>query len=301
MSASLKERVRQSAVAEDLGLTPAFPRNILFELTNACNHVCRFCYNHAMRRRIGRMDWNLYKRLIAEAAALGAREAGFATTGEPFASPMVFDCIAEAKRVGIDYTYLSTNGALLDAAKVERLFDSGLDSIKFSINAGNRESYQRIHGRDDFDHVLAMVRLIDSLRKARGRDMKLFCTTVLTDQTRGEEEALRRLVGDCFDDMLFATETGATGPTNSCFYELPCPLPFNRAHVTWEGYLSLCCVDFENALVVADLRETSLEEAWRGPMMQQMRRRHLDRDVSGTLCDVCVSRQDKPYAPLLPV
>ncbi|MFZ5810997.1 MAG: radical SAM/SPASM domain-containing protein [Thermodesulfobacteriota bacterium] len=301
MSASIKERIRQSAVVADHALVPAFPKNILFELTNACNHACRFCYNHAMRRRHGHLDWELYKRLIAEAAALGAREAGFATTGEPFASPIIFDCIAEAKRVGIAYTYLSTNGALLSKAKVERIFESGLDSIKFSINAGNRESYKRIHGRDDFDHVLDMVRLIDSLRRQRGRDMKLFCTTILTRDTKGEEEALRKLVGHCFDDMFFAMETGASGPTNSCVYRLPCPLLFNRAHVTWEGYLTICCVDFENSLVVANLRETSLEEAWRSPLFQWMRRRHLEKDVSGTLCDVCISKTEKPYVPLGPV
>ncbi len=301
MNASIKERIRQSAVVKSHGLTPPFPRNILFELTNACNHSCGFCYNRVMVRRRGHLNLDLFKRLINEAAALGTQEAGFATTGEPFASPIIFDCIAEAKRAGIAYTYLSTNGAMLSEAKVQRLFQSGLDSIKFSINAGNRESYKRIHGRDDFEHVLDMVRLIDAQRTNRGCGMKLFSTTILTKETQGEENALRRLAGHHFDDMFFAMETGATGPTNSCEYELPCPLLFNRTHVTWEGYMTICCVDFENSLVVADLRETTLREAWHNPLFQRMRQRHLEKDVTGTLCDVCISKEEKPYAPLLPV
>ena len=201
MNSLITERIKDSAATKDQTLTPTFPRNILFELTNACNHACIFCYNRSMRRKRGQLNKQLYSRLIAEAYALGAREAGFATTGEAFASPDLFDCVAEAKSIGFEYTYLSTNGALLTEAKVEQLFACGLDSIKFSINAGNRESYRHIHGRDDFEHVVAIVRLIHKRRRELSKNIKLFSTTILTSETKNEGYELRKELGGCFDDM----------------------------------------------------------------------------------------------------
>ena len=39
-------------------------------------------------------------------------------------------------------------------------------------------------------------------------------------------------------------------------------MPFNRIHVTWEGYLTLCCVDYQNYLIVEDLNKISLWDAY---------------------------------------
>jgi len=268
--------LRRRLVAQDaaeLTLTPPFPRNLMLELSNACNHACSFCYNSRMRRRRGCADDAFVHRILAEAHALGAREVGFATTGEALVHKRLFEHVATAKKLGYAYTYFSTNGGLLTGELVDRVLESGLDSIKFSINAGTAATYARVHGRDQFDHVVAVVRQLAARRRATGRPLKVLVTSVLTPDIAHEQHLLAAVLGGVVDDLVFFPATGAVGPTNGSHAPLPCAMVFNRAHVTWEGYLTACCVDYENYLVVADLNATPLAEAWSAPAFQELTRR----------------------------
>ena len=297
-SGYLAERLADQAHTAHLDPAPPFPRSLMLELSNACNHTCAFCYNPAMARQRRTMDPAFTTRVLRDAFALGAREVGFATTGEPLANRHLLDYVGLAKQIGYAYTYFSTNGALLDADKVERLFEVGLDSIKFSINAGTAPTYAQVHGQDCFDHVIAMVQLIARRRRELGRGPKLLVTCILTPANRHEQDALRAALAGVIDDLAFFDETEAVGPTNGTLAPLPCAMVFDRVHVTCEGYLTACCVDYENNLITADLNTTPLAEAWHSAAFRELRRRHLDKKLKGTLCQVCVSRKMSEYLPL---
>lgn len=43
---------------------------------------------------------------------------------------------------------------------------------------------------------------------------------------------------------------------------------------TCEGYLTLCCVDYQNYLAVADLNTESLNEAWNNAYARELRRKN---------------------------
>lgn len=294
----LLERVARQESDVPLLAIPPFPKNIMVELSNACNHRCTFCYNRNMKRKIGMINHGLMQRIIIEAYAAGARELGLSTTGEPLVNAHLFDYIKLAKETGFTYVYFSTNGGKLTPEKVEQLFEAQLDSIKFSINAGTAETYAKIHGRKEFDHVISMVKLIARRREELKSPMKLLVTNVVTAENQHEQEQLRSLLGDVVDDIAFFNDTGAVGPTNSMNTPLPCSMLFNRAHVTWEGYLTTCCVDYENNLTVADLNQVSLKEGWESTVYQEFRKRHMQKDVRGTLCEVCITRKLKAYLPL---
>ena len=79
-----------------------------------------------------------------------------------------------------------------------------------------------------------------------------------------------------------------------------CNLPFDALAVSYEGYLSVENADYENMLIVADLNKVSLKDGWYGEKMQDLRRRFLEDDLGGTLCDGCVHRCLKPAKPLMP-
>ena len=64
---------------------------------------------------------------------------------------------------------MTTNGAMADPEKMKKVLDAGLDSIRISINAVDREMYKVLHGKDDFEIVLENIRFmreyIDKLLK----------------------------------------------------------------------------------------------------------------------------------------
>lgn len=305
----LKDHARQAQSAH--GARPPFPRNIMIELSNACNHACVFCANPKMTRPRQTIDEELVRSLLEQARTLGAREVGFYTTGDPFVHKNLAAFVGEAKRLGYTYTYLSTNGALATPERSARVLAAGLDSLKFSINAGTRESYRAIHGRDDWEAVVGNLRFVADYRKQLGRAFKLAITYVVIDQNRHECDGFSRVFAPLVDDIHFLECDLQQGnmPENSEFLArestatpmtAPCFMPFSRAHITCEGYLTLCCVDYQNYLAVADLKTTTLIDAWYAPPFVAMRERHLRDELAGTLCWNCIHQQTRPITPLRP-
>ena len=79
-----------------------------------------------------------------------------------------------------------------------------------------------------------------------------------------------------------------------------CNLPFDAISVTQEGYLSVENADYENMLIVADLNKVSLKEGWYGDIMKDIRRRFMEDDLCGTICDGCVHHTHAPAKPITP-
>lgn len=291
---------------------PPLPRNMLVELSNGCNHACVFCANPLMKRGVGRMDGALLERVMAEAAANGCEEIGFYTTGEPLIHKQLDHFTATARDLGFGYIYISTNGALATPERMRRLLDAGMNSIKFSINAGTRETYAMIHGRDDWDTVMGNLKALSEYRAETGKAVSLSVSCVVTRQSEGEKEALRDAVGDWVDEIYFVpsgNQTGNMAAAQTLFVGEAsasggrgdggtCPLPFMRLHITVEGYLTLCCTDYQNYLAVEDLNGQSLMDAWHGPHFIEARRRHLEQRLEGTLCGNCWLGQCEPIEPM---
>ena len=305
----IKNRVTEKGQTTLLAPRPPFPKNIMVELSNACNHKCIFCSNPKMTREKGRVDPALLFQIMTEAYSLGSREIGFYTTGDPFIHKDLTQFVAKAKEMGYTYTYISTNGALATPEKIRDLVDAGIDSIKFSINAGTRETYKVVHGRDDWDIVIANLKFISELRKTLDRPLRLGITYVVLNQNQHEIDSFYSEMTDYVDDIYFSgcgVQGGYMlendGVLNSdiepTVMQAPCNMLFNRAHITCEGYLTLCCIDYQNYLALCDLREISLIEAWHAPLFQQMRQRHIQKDLAGTLCHNCINQVITQIEPL---
>jgi MoaA/NifB/PqqE/SkfB family radical SAM enzyme len=93
---------------------------VQFELTEACNHRCVFCYNDALHRAGNQLDTDQCKRLLDEmrAVAVGGGFVNF-SGGEPLIRSDFFDIASHAKSLGFDI-HLNTNATLID----ERIADS---------------------------------------------------------------------------------------------------------------------------------------------------------------------------------
>ena len=293
-----REIYRAERSDEFYSLVPAVPKNLMVELSNACNHACIFCASPHMKRTIGRMNGQLVHRLMTEAHAEGVEEIGFYTTGDPFIHKDLARFTADARDIGFRYIYISTNGALATPDRAKAVIDAGMNSIKFSINAGSRKSYALVHGSDEFEKVLYHLRFISEYRQTLGRPLALFATFVVTDITAHEVEGFKTIVGPLVDEIFFSPcgfQSGQMSKANALLAtgqsklegNAICPLPFNRLHVSCEGYLTLCCVDYQNYLAVADLNEMTLGEAWRcdafpggeGASLEAGSRRHSVRQL----------------------
>lgn len=299
--------------------TPAGPREVFIDITNACNHKCTFCSNQYLTTVAhASLDSDFVFELIDQCVEAGVKDIGMYATGEPFLRPDLAKYIGYAKKRGIEYVFISTNGALATPEKAKPVLDAGLDSVKFSVNAGTRESYLKVHGRDEFDKVISHIKWFHSYREESGLKYGIYFSMVPTHIAKGEFEALRDLLAPYVDDkdlrgisnqggnMFENREKGNVDPNNvlgsmNNSQKLgKCPDPFFRCTITPQGFLTPCVVDYQNYLCVADLHKTTLKEAWNNEKLVELRKRHIKESLDGLICKNCLHNCNEPVRPITP-
>lgn len=294
--------------AEYDSLLQAHPSDIIFEPVNACNHRCTFCGLVSATRKRALLSLELTKSLLKQAYAMGVRSAGFYGCGEPFLDQYLAERIRFAVERGYTYTYVTTNGGVADHDSLKRVLDAGLSSLKFSINAGTPRSYLTVHGRDDFEKVLDNLRFAAEYNAERlNGKLILSVSSVNSIYSEGETDVLRALVEPYVNELViygmndqsgYRNNRKIVGSVESRRRKAPCAMVFNRIHIKAEGYLSACCEDYMNYLVVADLGKTKLEDAWNSSLFVELRRRHLEGTLKGTMCHYCLTGEASDISPL---
>jgi len=304
---------KKRAVEAEVSETPDFPKEIFFDLTSCCNHACVFCANPLIKNKIT-MKPDKVKRLLKEAYDCGVRDLGLYATGESFLVNKLPEYIKFAKGIGYEYLFITTNGALATPIRAKQALDAGLDSIKFSISAGTRESYEKIHGKDDFDKVIDNLKWVSRYRDESQLSYRIYVTMVYTDKTKDEVKLLKDIVMPYIDEWdphslnnqcgnmhennelmeINANDPRGRGKRNICFQ------PFKGFSITPEGYMSACVLDYSKDLIVADLNKTTMLEAWNNEIYRSFRRKHIEGNLKDSICFNCVNNKNEPVVALMP-
>ena len=300
----ISERLDKVLAPRDAGrmsVTPEFPVKVMLELSNICNHACSFCAIPKMTRKKKQMPNDTVRRVVQEAYDLGSREIGLFSGAEPFASPNLEETIKLAKDTGYEYIYMSTNGTIPTKERLQKAFDNGLDSIKFSVNGGTREAYKRVHKRDHFERVVDNIKFIGKYRNDKGLKTYIGISFVEFEENEGTLDNLKELLGDFVDEFLIYEAANGSGQMfgyATIPVSVPCSLPFEVVYITCEGYIRACCNDYQNYLAIEDLAEMSLKDAFYSQRFQALRQGHLDGDPAGTLCHNCLFNKKDPVKPV---
>ncbi|MGN0620282.1 MAG: radical SAM protein [Porcipelethomonas sp.] len=282
------------------------------EVTNICNHKCCFCPNQYSVRSRKIMDVSFAERIIDECNEfLGKdRKICFHMNGEPLLYKELPRLIRYSKQKNFDYCFITTNGSAATDELLTGIFEAGLDSIKFSINAGSNETYKKIHGQDDFEKAIHALKFSSEYKKKHNKNLKIYVSCVGTKDNFGELEKLNKMVEDYCDETVFYYPCGYAGQNNSLAKELrcdlsclniktfdikhsaPCSVLWNSINVTCEGYLALCCSESDNRLIVEDLNSKSVKEAWLGEKMNRVREKHLSGEIHDLPCYSCITEKN---------
>ena len=119
----------------------------VFELTDACNQACRFCYNHfkggaepcAVAAPDFRMARRTLKRLLNEANIGSISFSG----GEPMLMPRIHDLILKARLAGANINLL-TNGTLLKAEDIDIIRNLGVGVVQIPLLSHRAEVHDHI-------------------------------------------------------------------------------------------------------------------------------------------------------------
>ncbi|MCA8968217.1 MAG: SPASM domain-containing protein [Planctomycetes bacterium] len=150
---------RASATTERALLGPAQIR--LNPMGAICNHACRMCWlqhlEPATLQSLVKID-KTERMALTDYVALfdgmprGLTEVNVVGGGEPLVHPECLDIMSEVKKRGWR-GYLMSNGTLLDEQSARALVDMNWDKTRFSIHAGDRDTYRAVHDRDNFERL----------------------------------------------------------------------------------------------------------------------------------------------------
>lgn len=131
-----------------------FPLCLNIEATNACNLRCIMCPREKSSRKVGYMEFELFKKIIEECKGRRVRKIAFHKDGEPLLHPMLPEFVQYAKDANTaELLGLTTNGTLLNQERAGKLIEAGLDEVCISIDAVNPDTYKKIKGRPMYEIV----------------------------------------------------------------------------------------------------------------------------------------------------
>lgn len=278
------------------------PDSIKVSLDDRCQFQCSFC-SRKDAEATGEMPWEMYAKLVQEMAEVGIKQLGLFYIGEPMLAKKLPDAIAYAKQMGIEYVFLTTNGALAKREKVATLMACGLDSLKFSFNYADGLQLKQVAGVSPSNYARIVQNIKDAreVRDQGGYKCGIYASSILFDGKQGEKmkaavEQVKPYLDEhywlpCFSfggQTDFGTQVrGNPGRLDKMRDPLPCWAVFREGHITAAGDISACCFDTHERWVVGNLKTTTFMDAWNSKAMQQLRQAHLRKDVIGTACEHC--------------
>jgi len=218
-----------------------FPKELNIDVTNDCNKACSICPMKDRKKRnlfpIGYMNMEMYMDIVSQMC--GGTEKPIINLhmcGEPLLHPHIGDMVNYASLGGC-FTHFATNGILLGEKKKE-IVDSGLDLLTISVD-GNIPSES-----------------INEFMNFKGKQNPITQIKYYSDDVLFEGKLPKV-------DKLIHGQLHEWTDSKKRKNNYPCTKLISGIAITWDGYYSICCVDYKREMAPFNIKTTSIKEAWR--------------------------------------
>jgi MoaA/NifB/PqqE/SkfB family radical SAM enzyme len=142
------------------------PVCLYLEVTNRCNLLCTTCpRTYEELEPPADMSWDLFASIVDQVEGLA--RAVLHGVGEPMLVAALPQMVRYLRDRNV-YVLFNTNGTVLSERNGRALIDAGLDELRISLDASNRESFKAIRGRDYFGRIMRNVRAFRALQEREG-------------------------------------------------------------------------------------------------------------------------------------
>jgi len=272
-----------------------FPVVLQVQTINRCNGRCGMCpypYTiHLEPREI--MDEGLYTKIVQECASEeDFQEFVPMTQNEPLLDVKLEERIAEFKRIAKPHQIVEivTNGAALTPARFQKLVESGLDTLTFSLSAYTETTFNKLIDGLSWEQVtrnldavarsplLSRVNVFLRYVRQQGNEVE-FPVFKKYWQKKGLNVSyyeINNRAGSLndYDERIPFKSTlfkwGRKGMGRKIFKGV-CPYAFGVMHVLKNGDVHLCANDWQHREKLGNAREQSLREIYNSPRIREIR------------------------------
>ncbi len=279
---------------------PGFPKKVQIQTKSGCNADCVFCPNVRTLPTTsqGTMHWDLYTKIVDEVVEFRPKRISPYMNNEPLLDRELGKRIRYItdRKDAATRTRINTNASRLDEMMSNDLIDAELDRLNVSFHGLDKEIYEKQMGRMSFEKNLANVnRFLEIKRRRHARKPDVRITMVRTTLVEHQIPRIReywaergvqvnvRPLGNMVDTGI---EQAGLNPEEWHRFTW-CTRMMEQAYILWNGDCVLCCVDWDRAKILGNLRTHTLREVWNAHAYDEVRRRFKAGDVKGLPCDGC--------------
>lgn len=287
-------------LAESIPLSA--PLAVYIEPTNVCNFRCGICPESFpdYRQQAGyyqHMSPEVWRSLLPDLKEIAPKVIRFFHTGEPLLNPYLPAMIRYAAEF-CPRLEVTTNGSKLRGGLALQLIDSGLTYLRLSVYSTTNAGYALATGsRFTADEIRRGLQFFRTIRDAVGEGLPHIHAELVSNDSPDKF----RQQYDGIADTMSVKSLHNWGSSDSRLVQLGkadrqvCPMPFYELVIKSNGLVTVCCVDWNNQLVVGDANRESLLDIWRGPKLRAIQEAHLEGNrASLPSCAQCTAFHGHP-------
>jgi len=191
------ERVAQWLRGENI-----YPICVELGPAGCCNHRCIFCAFDYLEYKGPLVDKDVMRNTLSDIALHGVKSVSFAGEGESLLHPNISEFINYSKGLGLDVA-VSTNGVLFNSELAEQCLSS-LTWIRFSVDAGTKDTYSKIHrcNSSDFDKVISNIGKAVEIKHRNNYNCTIGIQAILLSENYNDMTTLASLARNLGVDYL---------------------------------------------------------------------------------------------------
>ena len=291
-----------------------FPPVISIEPTNRCNLRCLQCPvgTGSLGRNRGEMDVSLFQYIV-DSVRDHLIYMMLYFQGEPFLHRDISSMIQYARKRNI-YVVLNTNGHFIKTVEDgERIVNSGLNRIIFSLDGASEKSYKTYRSGGDFAAVTEGIKKLAEAKKSlKSANPKISIQFIVMKHNENEIEDIKKLAvtlgaddvllksvqvydDEGYENLLpslerFRRYKKTDGSVvlkkplkNRCLRVLTAPV------ITWDGQMLSCCFDKDGRYSYGSLTDGwSFKDVWTSKDADDFRKTVFTNRTKIDICNNCI-------------
>ena len=264
-----------------------FPPCLQIEPTSVCNFRCIMCYqsdksfSNKSNGFMSNMSLDLYKKVIDEVE--GKVEAiTLASRGEPTLNKDFKKMLNYSNKKFLALK-INTNASMLDENMIHAILSTDIQSIIFSVDAADKETYEKIRVNGKFDKIMKNLKLFAQIRKDHYSKSKHIVKMSGVKISKNQSmKSMERQFQELADVIAFVNYS----PWESAYDNEPndlkhaCKELWTRMFVWADGKVNPCDYDYKSILSKWNAKDTSISNIWNSREYNDLRQKHLNQKRS---------------------
>lgn len=259
------------------------PRIVALNIIGSCNLRCQFCCsiyapgNPRHLEKISFLSWEKFVEIVRDCVDLKVDQIDIVGGGEPAGHPLFRDIMRHLDQQPLKVRILTNGTFPLDyCSDVMKA-----DQVKINIGAVDSQQYLDLHGKDFFNHVMANIKRLVSLRDSEKPEFLIDIAFVVNAVNINQKQQMQDLAHRLgihkvhFIDMIVTQYNKEIAlPRNLLKHKEKkslsvCLNGWFRIRVTVDRGLSICCEILR--MFDSNLDKEPFKSIWLSPHMMELR------------------------------